>query len=288
MAEFTQNKSIPQSPVPRSEFLRIESAIITLRGERVILDKELASLYNVQTKRLNEQVKRNADRFGEKYAFQLTGGEFAALRSQFATSKPGKGGRRYLPWAFTEYGVVMAATILDSQKAIEASKFIVDVFIEVKRRMGTGESEAFIPAYQRNALLSPLERFSGLGRDIGSRLQTALQHVLDTVIDTRRQTTVREEAQNLISESIQHLKDRLKKQGLENEEIGARVTKLLAEAEKERAIAAKTRAETESLEFATIVRKLRLLLEVQRAIEQDRIDDFLGILRDLGDQETIK
>ena len=176
----------------------------------------------------------------------------------------------------------MAATVLDSDKAVEASKFIVDVFIEVKRRVTQGPSSALVAAGAGSGGLSTLERLSIVGESMGTRLQMALNHVLDSVIDTRQKTTVREEAQNLISESIQHLKQRLKKQGLENEEISARVVKLLAEAEKEKAIAAKTRAESDKLEFATIVRKLRLLLEVQRAIEHDRVDDFLDVLKEMG------
>lgn len=95
---------------------KIEATIITMRGERVILDSDLADLFGVQTKRLNEQVKRNAERFGEKYTFQLKKGEFDLLRSQSATSKKGRGGRRYPPWVFTEYGVVMAATVLQTTK----------------------------------------------------------------------------------------------------------------------------------------------------------------------------
>lgn len=117
-----------------TDITKIESSIIVVRNQRVILDNDLADLYGVQTKRLNEQVKRNAERFGEKYAFQLSKNEFAGLRSQIATSKTGRGGRRYPPWVFTEHGVVMAATVLDSDKAVEASKFIVDVFVEVKNR----------------------------------------------------------------------------------------------------------------------------------------------------------
>jgi hypothetical protein len=174
----------------------------------------------------------------------------------------------------------MAATVLDSEKAIAASRFVVDVFVEVKRQL-TQKSTALVPT--TTAELSPLERLSGIGQGIGNRLQMALNHVLDSVIDTRQQSTVREEAQNLISESILHLKERLKRQGLENEEIAARVVKLLAEAEKDKAIAAKTRAESDKLEFATIVRKLRLLLEVQRAIEHDQMDDFLNVLKEMGD-----
>jgi hypothetical protein len=263
---------------------RIESSIIEVRGERVILDSELAQVYGVTTKRLNEQVKRNAARFGGKYVFQLTEVEFANLRSQSATSSSGHGGRRTAPWAFTEHGVVMVATVLDSDKAIKASQFVVDVFIELKHRLGRQPSGSLLSVDTSSGTsFSPLERLSTLGHGMGERLQLALNHVLDSVIDTRKQSTIREEAQTLISESIQHLKDRLKKQGLENEEISARVVKLLAEAEKEKAIAAKTRAETEKLEFAMIVRKLRLLLEVQRAIEHDRVDGFLDVLKEMGD-----
>lgn len=254
------------------------ATIVEIRGERVILDNDLAEVYGVETKRLNEQVKRNAVKFGEKYAFQLTRDEHEALRSQSATSKTGRGGRRYPPWAFTEHGVVMVATVLDSERAIEASKFVVDVFVEVKRKLRASES-----AETTGGLFSPLERLGNIGEGIGTRLQTALVHVLDSVVDSRKQSTVREETQTLISESLAHLKERLKEQGLENAEIEARVVKLLAEAEKEKAIAAKTRVESEKLEFATIVRKLRLLLEVQRAMEHDRIDDFLDVLKEMSE-----
>lgn len=268
---------------PLHSAIQIERYIVEVRGERVLLDSDLASLYGVATKRLNEQVKRNATRFGDQYAFRLSEEEFEALRSQSAASNKasGRGGRRYPPWAFTEYGVVMAATVLDSEKAVQASKFIVEVFIEVRRRATQGKD---IPAAASGPIrnhATPLERLTVMGEGMGRRLQTALQHVLDSVVDTNAQSTVREEAENLISESIQHIKERLKKQGLENAELAARVAKLLAEAEKEKAVAAKTRAETEALAFATIVRKLRLLLEVQRAIEHDRLEEFLAVLRDL-------
>lgn len=272
------------APQAKGDLLQIESAILELRGERVILDADLAALYGVETKRLNEQVKRNANRFGAKYAFVLSRGEFEALRSQSATSKvgQGRGGRRYPPWAFTEYGVVMAATILDSDRAVEVSRLIVDVFVEIKRRVGRKGFAPLATAKPDETSISPLERLSVLGDGMADRLQAALQHVLDSVIDTRRNTTVREEAENLIGESICSIKERLKKQGLENEELAARAAKLLAEAEKEKAIAAKTTAETDALAFAVVVKKLRLLLEVQRAIEHDRLDEFLGVLKELG------
>lgn len=85
---------------------RIERAILLIRGQKVMLDTDLAGLYGVTTKRLNEQVKRNRDRFPLDFMFQLTPEEWQALRSQFATTKPGRGGRRIPPYAFTEHGTV--------------------------------------------------------------------------------------------------------------------------------------------------------------------------------------
>lgn len=85
----------------------IESVILLLRGHKVLLDADLAALYGVTTKRLNEQVRRNRSRFPEDFMFRLTSEEVASLRSQFATSNKGRGGRRYAPFAFTEQGVAM-------------------------------------------------------------------------------------------------------------------------------------------------------------------------------------
>ena len=92
----------------------LSSRILRIRNVRVMLDADQAELYCVPTKRFNEQVKRNLARFPADFMFQLTDEEFAALRSQFATSNEGRGGRRYLPYVFTEHGAIMAATILNS------------------------------------------------------------------------------------------------------------------------------------------------------------------------------
>ena len=236
----------------------VVAAIHELRNQRVILDSDLATMFGVETKRLNEQVKRNSERFGPRYAFQLSEEETKTLRSQSATSHEGRGGRRTLPWAFTEHGVVMAATVLNSERAVQATELIIDVFIDVRRRVAAGQSmtAALIPVPATPAETG-MARLSSAWGGIGPKLQAALERVLDTVVDHQREATVRQEAQELISESIQSLKERLKKSGLENEELAARATKLLAEAEKERSIARKTRAEAEGQEFLTIVKKLR-------------------------------
>lgn len=103
----------------------IRSAILILRRQRVILDRDLAALYGVTTKRLNEAAKRNAGRFPDDFIFRLTAAEATALRSQFATSNTSRGGRRYLPHVFTEHGAIMAATVLNSEQAVDSSIYVV-------------------------------------------------------------------------------------------------------------------------------------------------------------------
>jgi hypothetical protein len=115
----------------------IEPKILVVNGEKVILDADLAGLYGVGTKRLNQAVKRNTSRFPRDFAFQLAGAEYANLKSQFVTSNSGHGGRRKLPWVFTEHGAVMAATILNSPKAIEMSVFVVRAFVRLRELAAT-------------------------------------------------------------------------------------------------------------------------------------------------------
>jgi phage regulator Rha-like protein len=110
----------------------IESRILVLRQHRVMLDTDLAELYGVAVKRLNEQVKRNRERFPADFMFRVTAKEHQGLRSQNATSKNARGGRRYLPYAFTEHGAIMAATVLNSERAIEMSVFVVRAFVRMR------------------------------------------------------------------------------------------------------------------------------------------------------------
>jgi ORF6N domain len=117
----------------------LEGMIHVIRGQRVMLDSDLAGLYGVAVKRLNEQVKRNASRFPVDFAFQLTSQEVANLKSQIATSSL-HGGRRKLPWAFTEHGVIMLASVLNSEVAVEASVRVVRAFVRL-REMVTAHVE---------------------------------------------------------------------------------------------------------------------------------------------------
>jgi phage regulator Rha-like protein len=121
---------MPKSP--QALAVPVESRILILRNQRVILDSDLAELYGVTVKRLNQQVNRNQERFPADFMFQLTAKEGKALRLQIATSKKGRGGRRYPPYAFTEHGAIMAATVLNSKQAIEMSVFVVRAFVRMR------------------------------------------------------------------------------------------------------------------------------------------------------------
>jgi hypothetical protein len=121
------------------EISTVENAIHLVRGQRVMLDSDLAAIYRVATKRLNERLKRNRARFPGDFAFQLTREEFTTLRSQIATSSlrsqiatSNKGGRRYAPWVFTEHGAIMLASVLNSDVAISASVRVVRAFVRLR------------------------------------------------------------------------------------------------------------------------------------------------------------
>ena len=143
----------------------IAARIHWVRGQKVMVDADLAKLYNVPTKRLNEQVKRNPDRFPKDFMFVLNETEWQALRSQNATSK-GRGGRRYPPMVFTEHGVLMLSSILNSERAVAVNIRIMRVFVQMNRILQNDLE-----------LQIRLERMEGRqeGRD------EAIAHLFDTV-----------------------------------------------------------------------------------------------------------
>jgi len=111
--------------------------IHTLRKQKVVLDADLAALYGVPTKRLNEIVRRNADKFPDDFSFVLTPEEVVGLRSQNATSNAGRGGRRSLPRAFSEHGALMAANVLTSPRAVQMSLYLVRAFVRMRDELMT-------------------------------------------------------------------------------------------------------------------------------------------------------
>ena len=156
---------------------KVDSKILVLRGQRVILDTDLAELYGVQVRQLNQQAKRNAKRFPPAFRFQLSPHELKILRSQNVISSERHGGARYLPYAFTEHGAIMAATVLNSERAIEMSVFVVLAFVRMRRAI----------AGNRNVLtkLAQLEhRMEGHDADIQD-LMNAIRELMSPPEPTR-------------------------------------------------------------------------------------------------------
>jgi hypothetical protein len=130
-------KKSPADNLPVPAHL-IERRIYVISGQKVMLDSDLAELYQVPTFRLNEAVKRNADRFPEDFMFQLTEGDSESLTSQIAMSKPGgRGGRRTLPYAFTEHGVAMLSSVLNSKRAVQMNILIIRAFVKLRELLAT-------------------------------------------------------------------------------------------------------------------------------------------------------
>jgi hypothetical protein len=120
------------SPTRAGDPMGIAQRILVLRGQRVLLDADLAELYGVPTRRLNEQVRRNSSRFPNDFMFRLTINELQVNRSQFATGSRKHRDPRFMPLAFTEHGAIMAATVLNSPRAVEMSVYVVRAFVKLR------------------------------------------------------------------------------------------------------------------------------------------------------------
>jgi phage regulator Rha-like protein len=170
----------PLSPVdvPAPAVESIALSITELRGQRVLLDSDLAALYGVETKRLNEQVKRNALRFPTDFVFQLEAAEFDALRSQIATLKPGRGShRKYLPYAFTEHGAIMAAMVLNSAQAVEVSVYVVRAFVRLRQSAAVNAEVA----KRLDALEEQTERLQMQHENFSHNTRVQLRQVFETL-----------------------------------------------------------------------------------------------------------
>lgn len=134
--------ALPVAPTVPALQPHIARHILSLRDQRVMLDADLAALYGVETKVLVQAIKRNSERFPGDFMFQLDGEEWASLRSQFVTSNTGRGGRRYAPYAFTEQGVAMLSSVLNSPRAIAVNIEIMRAFVQVRSMAATHQDLA--------------------------------------------------------------------------------------------------------------------------------------------------
>lgn len=207
------------------------------------------------------------------------------MRSQFATSKVGRGGTQYLPYAFTEHGVLQIANLINTELADSVSVFVIRAFVEMRRTL-VAQQKVLVSVSATGSKIPKVAIFHG---ELLTKLQTTIGRILESVVDIEKGTTVKDEALDILKESISHLKEQLRQKGLQNEEITARVSKLLAEAENQRATARKTRAESEQIEFMNTIRKLRLVLEAQLIMASDedpkdkqKLKELIEVLKDVA------
>lgn len=252
--------------------------IYTVRGLPAVIDSDVARLFEVKTGRLNEQVTRNPDKFSDHLAFKLTPEEYDDLKSQNATSS-GHGGRRKPPTMFTEEGVVMAATVLKSPRAVSATRFIVRTFVEAQHAMLAVEKGQNLPAKIDPRAVLPLG--GEMRHGLMAKVDAALGRVLDAIADPEAETTVREEARAVAAEGLKAIKDHLKKQGFENQKTAAEVQKLLKEAELLGAEITAKGVETEHRRLALTAKQLRIVLEMQRYMETGSADSLLRVLKEM-------
>lgn len=159
---------------------RIESLIYTVRGLRVMFDSDLAKIYGVTTSALNQALKRNIKRFPDDFAFQLASKELGILISQIVTSSKNYGGRRKLPWVFTEHGAIMLASILNSKRAVEMSVSVVRAFVLMREQLGASKELA--------QKLSELEnRVSGHDESIQNLFEAIRQLIEPPLPEGRKQ-----------------------------------------------------------------------------------------------------
>ena len=236
-----------------------------IRGERIMIDHDVAELFGVETKRLNEQVTRNKEKFGDDFAFKLTKEEADDLRSQNATSSSAWGGTRYIPRAFTEHGVIMAATILRSPQAIQATRLVVRTFVEVRR-----------DAWEKEALGTPNKH------GLAAKLNMVLGHVLDAMIDPGENKTVGDEVRAIANEGLKSIKDYLQKAGISNEKTLAEVRRIMAEAESIEVETDRKRTENKHRQFALMAKKVRLVIQARQYAESGSTEGLMVALADLS------
>ena len=160
----------------------MDSKIHLIRSQRVMLDSDLAAIYGVTTAALNQALKRNRSRLPADFAFQLTAEEFATLRSQIVISNKARGGRRYLPWVFTEHGAIMLATLLNSERAVEMSVFVVRAFVQMR--------EVLMGNRQLAAKLAELEKRVGGHDEVIADLITAIRKLLEAPAEEKSEREI--------------------------------------------------------------------------------------------------
>jgi hypothetical protein len=253
--------------------------IYMVRTQDVVLSQDVAPLFGYNTGKFNERIRYNSERFEGGFGFQLTEEEWDFLVSKNGIPKAGRGGNRFAPWVFSEHGVVMAATLLKSDEAIAASRFIVKTFVAARRALVRAPGQN-LPAALPVGTLLPLGDDARAG--LSAKLNGAMTRVLDAIANPEQDTTVRDEARSIALEGLNAVKARLKAHEIGNEKTLAEIQKLLAEAEALSVEIEARHIENDHRRLAYLAKQLQIVIEMQSYTDTGSVDGLLRVLRDLG------
>jgi hypothetical protein len=215
----------------QSKALEYGTNVFELRDYLVMLAADVAEIFNVETREIVQNIKRNNEGirplFPERYAFQISKLELTHLRSLEVISKPGRGGTRALPWVVTRKGAIRLATIMKVPTAIDAADVFVDVFDEVLSQVFQGEKMIQVSNPSR---ISPNEEQLNQARKVRSKIASAIENLLNTVVNTDQNTTVKDELGNVAQEATDFVKEWLRSKKVGNEKIEAETYLLLEKA----------------------------------------------------------
>ena len=243
-------------------------SILNIRDTWVILDREAASQFGTETRVINQAVARHRDRFTAEFAFRLTTEETASVRSQLVTSSPELVARLRTPNVFTEEGVILLATVLNSEAAIRATKYVVRTFVEVQRQRRDRENA--LPEPDIDVEVAPDKMPSAFRR----RVDATIKRLADVALTEAEQAATIAEAQRFKEEGLSYAHNWLLSPWFRNAEKAARIQKELAEAES-------IRLDNRDKKRLALIRELLLIVELERASIAGDLETFSRILQDL-------
>lgn len=249
--------------------------VIEVRGERVMLDAAVAAAFGTETKRVNEAVARNPEKFTVAHTFRLSEAEAEALRSQIATINTGRGGARYLPHVFTVKGVARLATVLNTPAALKATDLIIDTFLVVHEQLRRGRSTVAVPEPDRFRATEDQAQESAKLR---TKLSAAVSRLLDSIADVESQHSVRQVSRSVGSKALQNVQERLREKGIQNEKLEADTALVIAQAEKTLAEARKANLEADGIDITNLERKITAVKKVADLIKDLEPDELVGLI----------
>ncbi len=260
------------------------SIVFELRGYLVMIAADVAEIFNVETREIVQNIKRNNEGirplFPERYAFQINEQELAHLRSLEVISKPGRGGTRALPWVVTRKGAIRLATIMKVPTAMDAADVFVDVFDEVLGQVFQGEKMIQVSNPSR---ISPDEEQLNQARKVRSKISSAIENLLNTVVNTDQNTTVKDELGDVAQEAIDYVKEWLRSKKVGNEKIEAETYLLLEKArdiyERRQSELASAALDREHKALAILEKRIDIverLVKIHKQLEPNAVVNMVG------------